>query len=71
MFGLIFIIIKIFGIGILISIAVMLFSAVLKIFGSLPIGSITASKKAINYYDKNLCTRQISQNPYPIRLLPS
>ena len=53
MFGLIFIIIKIFGIGILISIAVMLFSAVLKIFGSLPIRSITASKKAINYYDKN------------------
>ena len=53
MFGLIFIIIKIFGIGILISIAVMLFSAVLKIFVYLPIGSITASKKAINYYDKN------------------
>nr|WP_239256834.1 hypothetical protein [Acinetobacter baumannii] len=22
-------------------------------------------------YQKNLCTRQISQNPYPIRVLPS
>ncbi|WP_139842922.1 hypothetical protein [Acinetobacter baumannii] len=22
-------------------------------------------------YDENLCTRQISQNPYPIRVLPS
>jgi hypothetical protein len=40
----------------------MLFSAVLKIFGSLPIGSITASKKAINYYDKIIKSRALTSN---------
>ncbi|EXC86999.1 hypothetical protein J484_4003, partial [Acinetobacter baumannii 1051830] len=26
---------------------------------------------SIEQYKKHLCTRQISQNPYPIRILPS
>ena len=36
----------------------------LAIFSSLYLGSTVSSPKI-------LCTRQISQNPYPIRILPS
>ncbi len=28
-------------------------------------------QEAFKWYKKSLCTRQISQNPYPIRVLPS
>ena len=52
MFMLLFLIVKILGIGILISIVVTIFSAIVKVLGSLPIGSVTASKEAIKYYDK-------------------
>lgn len=50
---LIFLIFKLVGIGILISVVVMIFSAIVKVLGFLPIGSVTASKKAIEYYNEN------------------
>ena len=33
--------------------------------------NIRYSDKYLTEYKKDLCTRQISQNPYPIRILPS
>ncbi|NAR48656.1 hypothetical protein GPS60_13680 [Acinetobacter haemolyticus] len=38
---------------------------------ALPLHSAYAATTNAKSYNISLCTRQISQNPYPIRILPS
>lgn len=42
-----------------------------QVLSTLQVQNIYKARWQIELYIKRLCTRQISQNPYPIRVLPS